>query len=114
MSHSFLATIAFAILVIVGSFLANLVVLVFTSSQWHVSGVVLAIAAAAASYWAQNSFTVAGYSREAIHQLPTMTAGAIQAANEAAVRSESFGNLFQLVAIAFLVASVACFWLGMR
>lgn len=54
MNLSFLATIAFAILVIVGAFLANLVVLVFTNSQWHVSCVLLAIAclvASAVCFW---------------------------------------------------------------
>lgn len=59
MPLSFLATIIFAVLVIAGSFIANLVVLVFTNSQWHVSGVILAIVAAAASYWAQHNFTAA-------------------------------------------------------
>lgn len=109
MNLSFLATMAFAILVIVGAFLANLVVLVFTNSQWHVSGVVLSILAAAASYWAQHNFTAsAGYAQE------LLVSPGLTGLHAAADRDESLGVAFQYVAIACLVASVASFWLGMR
>lgn len=118
MAQSFLATIAFAILVIVGSFLANLVVLVFTNSQWHVSGVLLAIAAAAASYWAQHNFTAAEYGRDTLQEMQvtqlTNIAANVQASAEAISRAESFGVLFQYVAIALLVSSLVCFWAGLR
>lgn len=116
MPLSFLATIAFAILVIAGSFIANLVVLVFTNSQWHVSGVILAIAAAAASYWAQHHFTAAEYGRNVVEssQLTQLTNVATQATIEALNLAESMGVLFQYVAIALIAGSVACFWLGLR
>lgn len=109
MKLSFLATIAFAILVIAGAFIANLVVLVFTNSQWHVSGVVLSIMAAAASYWAQHNFTAsAGYRQE------LLTSPGLTGLHAAADRAESLGVGFQYLAIALLVAAVACFWLGVR
>lgn len=112
MNQSFIATIMFAALAIAGTFLANLVVLVFTASQWHVSGVVLAIIAAGATYWAQHSFTQAGYYR-AEFDLPA-TADRLQALGESMDRAEAFGVAFQYLAIALIAASVACFWLGMR
>ncbi|WGH28237.1 hypothetical protein 10KY502B_gene0037 [Xanthomonas phage 10KY502B] len=109
MNLSFLATIAFAILVIVGAFLANLVVLVFTNSQWHVSGVVLSIMAAAASYWAQHNFTAsAGYTQDVLVN-PGLTG-----LHAAADRAEALGVGFQYLAIGLLVAAVVCFWLGLR
>lgn len=116
MPFSFLATILFAVLVICGSFIANLVVLVFTNSQWHSSGVITAIVAAAASYWAQHHFTAAEYGRDLVEsgQITQLTSAASQATVEAISRAESLGVLFQFVAIAFIVASVACFWLGLR
>lgn len=109
MPLSFLATILFAVLVICGSFIANLVVLVFTNSQWHVSGVILAVGAAAASYWAQHNFTAAAGYREELADNPGLNALAAMAD-----RAEGLGVLFQYPAIGFLVASVVCFWLGMR
>jgi len=116
MPFSFLATIAFAILVIAGSFIANLVVLVFSNSQWHVSGVIAAIVGAAASYWAQHHFTAAEYARDTLRasQVSQIATAANQATTEAISRAESFGVLFQYVAIAFIVASVVCFWMGLR
>lgn len=110
MNLSFAATIAFAMLVIVGAFLANLVVLVFTASQWHVSGVVLAIVAAAGSYWAQHNFTSAAYAL-AQHQAAGPVIRDFFAQYE---RGQALGLAFQIVAIVCLTASVACFWLGMR
>lgn len=111
MNLSFLATIVFATLVLAGTFLANLVVLVFTNSQWHASGVVLSIMAAAASYWAQSQFTVAGLMRD-----DNAAAVSIQAMHLASTidRTEGCGNAFQFVAIALLVGALACFWLGLR
>lgn len=109
MPLSFIATIAFALLVIAGSFIANLVVLVFTNSQWHVSGVIAAIIAAAASYWAQHNFTAAAGYREELLVSPSLNGLAA-----AADRAESLGVGFQYLAIALLAGSVACFWLGMR
>lgn len=109
MPLSFLATIAFAILVIAGSFIANLVVLVFTNSQWHMSGVIAAIVAAAASYWAQHNFTAAAGYRDELLASPALTGLAA-----AADRAEALGIGFQYVAIALLTGSVACFWLGLR
>lgn len=112
MQLSFLATIAFAILVIAGSFVANLVVLLFTNSQWHSSGVIAAIVAAAASYWAQHHFTAAEYARDQL--LGGVTAELAQALHEASERAEAFGILFQYVAIALIAGSVVCFWMGLR
>lgn len=109
MNMSFLANIAFTILVIVGAFLANLVVLVFTNSQWHVSGVLLAIVAAAASYWAQHNYTAAAIAEQQLLVTPGLTAY-----QGIADKAEGFGQVFQLVAIACLVGPAACFWLGMR
>lgn len=110
MAQSFLATIAFAILAIVFAFLANLVVLVFTNSQWHVSGVILSILAAAFSYWAQHNFTAASYALAEHRQaLPVITDAFAQYE-----RAEALGRLFQYPAIGLLVASVVCFWMGLR
>ena len=53
MNTSFLATILFALLAIGALFVANLVVLVFTASQWHVSGALLAIASGARRLFAR-------------------------------------------------------------
>ena len=113
MNLSFLATILFAAMAIAGAFLANLVVLVFTNSHWHGYGVVLAIAAAGASYWAQHNFTNAGYNRDDLAG-GQLQAVAAQAANEIMQRSEQMGVVFQLAAVAMLVLSVAFFWLGLR
>lgn len=109
MNLSFIATIVFAALTIAGVFLANLVVLVFTSSQWHVSGVLAAIGAAAASYWAQHHFTAATVARHQLLVMPSLTG--YQAAAD---RAEGYGVIFQLVAIGLLAASAGCFWIGMR
>lgn len=113
MNLSFLATIAFALLAIAGAFIANLVVLVFTNSHWHLSGVILAIVAAGLSYWAQHCFTAAGYARD-VAEAATQDSVRFQSSVEAMNRSESFGVAFQYGALAALAASVACVWLGMR
>lgn len=110
MNLSFLATILFGLLAIAAAFLANLVVLVFTASQWHVAGVLLAIAAAAASYWAQNQYTVAGYARDTL----AAPGAALQAATEAMNRAEGLGQAFQLLAVVLVVGSLVCFWVGMQ
>ena len=111
MNTSFLATILFAIAAMVGIFLANLVVLVYTASQWHVSGVLLAIAALGASYWAQAKFTMSAISREAIEQ-------AVHQVNRealalAADKAEGIGTIFQFTAIGLAAGAAACFWIGM-
>lgn len=113
MNLSFLATILFALLAIAGAFIANLVVLVFTNSQWHLSGVILAIVAAAFSYWSQHCFTAAGYAREAAEGA-TQFSVRFQSAVESMERSEAFGVALQYGALTAIVASVACLWLGMR
>lgn len=110
MNLSFAATILYAVLVICGAFVANLVVLIFTNSQWHVSGVVLAIAAAASSYWAQHNFTASAVAL-AQHQAATVVSANYFEAHQ---RAEALGVGFQYVAIGCLVASVTCFWLGLR
>ena len=114
MNLSFLATILFAAMAIAGAFLANLVVLVFTNSHWHGYGVILAIAAAGASYWAQHNFTNAGYHRDDLARTGQLQAVAAQAANEIMQRSEQMGVVFQLAAVVMIVLSVAFFWLGLR
>lgn len=100
MNQSFIACILFALLAIGGSLLANLTVLVFTASQWHVTGVVLALIAAGSSYWAQHYYTIGA----TIHAADAM----------GLERTEHLGLVFQLIAIACIAGSVACFWLGMR
>ena len=109
MNVSFIATIAFAALVIIGAFLANLTVLIFTNSQWHVSGVILSLLAAAASYWAQHHFTQAAYALHELSLAPALTGYATAATN-----ADELGRWFQIGGIAALVASIVCFWLGMR
>lgn len=106
--ESFLATIGFGMLAIAGAFVANLAVLIFTASQWHVGGVLLAIAAAGAAYWAQHKFTMAAIYRE--------TADGIYASANtvAAERAELWGTGFQLAALCLVVAAMVCFWLGMQ
>ena len=111
MNLSFLATILFALLAIGALFVANLVVLVFTTSQWHVSGALLAIASAAASYWAQAKFTMARISREAIEQ--TVHQVNREALALAADKAEGIGTIFQFTAIGLAAGAAACFWIGM-
>lgn len=111
MQQSFIATIAFALMVIAGAFLANLIVLVYTSSQWHVSGVLLAGAAAAMAYWGQHQFTAsAGYSIEHAQQGASALGDLAMRADSAEFR----GMVFQVLGIACTVASYVCFWAGMR
>ena len=111
MNLSFLATILFALLAIGALFVANLVVLVFTASQWHVSGALLAIASAAASYWAQAKFTMAAIGREAIEQAAHQVNR--EAMTIAVDKAEAIGTAFQFAAIGLAVAGAACFWIGM-
>lgn len=111
MIQSFEAAIGFARLVLIGAFLANLVVLVFTASQWHVSGVLLAIAAGAFAYWGQHQFTAsAGYSLEHAEQGAAALGDLLARANAAEFR----GMVCQVIGIACSVSSCVCFWAGMR
>lgn len=100
MTHSFIATIAFALLALGGLLLANLVVLVFTGSQWHVWGVVAAILAAFVSYWAQHKFTMAALYRDA----------GLTVAAEAA---EMAGGKWQLGAVSCGAVALVFFIAGM-
>lgn len=108
MPYPFLATIAFALLVLFATFIANLTVLVFTNSMWHITGVVSAILATAASYWSQHHYTSAGWFRAELSSAPALTA--YQAAAE---KAESMGVLFQYVAIIFLVIALVAFVMGL-
>lgn len=105
MNLSFIATIGFAYLAIFLTFTANLTVLVYTASRWHVAGVALAIVAAGASYWAQNLYTVAGYHRE--NDSPLSNLGT------AADKCEAWGSAVQVLAVVLIVLSVAGFVKGM-
>lgn len=111
MNLSFLATIAFACLALLGALLANLIVLVFTGSQWHVHGVLAAILAAGASYWAQNQYTAGAIAwtdaQTSIHQVNR------DALLIAAEKAQGWGSIFRALAFVLLIASLACFWLGM-
>ena len=106
METTFIATIAFALLALAGVFLANLAVLLFTASPWHVWGVIAAILAAAFSYWSQHSFTQS-FALIVDHPTAYLTMDAFQ-------RFEAVGRAFQLLGIVAFTASVVCFWLGMR
>lgn len=114
MPFSFLATIAFALLAIGGIFTANLVVLVFTNSQWHVAGVIAAILAAAASYWAQHQYSVAAISRDESLDVVRHSIARLQGYAEMASKAEALGGYFQLAAVVAAVIGAACFWAGMQ
>ena len=102
MSASFLATAAFAVVVLGMIFLANLVALVFTGSQWHVAGVVCAVLGAAVAYWAQHLYTQAAISRD-------------EAGFPAVIQAmEASGYRCQLVAVVVATAGVVAFVLGMQ
>lgn len=102
MSASFLATIAFAIVALGMIFLANLVALVFTGSQWHVAGVVCPVLSAAGSYWAQHLYTQAAIARA-------------EAGFPAVIQAMEVGGYrCQLVAVVVAAAGVVAFFLGMQ
>jgi hypothetical protein len=106
--ESFLATIGFGMLAVAGAFVANLAVLIFTASQWHVGGVLLAIAAAGAAYWGQAKFTMAAIYRQ------DATEATLVAYTAAADKAEMWGTGMQLLALLLVVFSLVCFWLGMQ
>ena len=106
---SFFATIAFALMALFCTFTANVLMLVFTNSRWHLSGVVVSILAIAASYWSQHHYTSAGWFRAEFERLGPSMVG-LQASAE---RAESMGVLFQYVAVAFLVAALVSFVMGL-
>lgn len=111
MNNSFIATIAFAILAIGAAILANLVVLVFTASQWHVWGVLLGILAAGAAYASQMNFTSAAISFEA-----WQVSGVAQSLSSdftAYTRGETVGRWLQFVSLGAVLASLICFRTGM-
>lgn len=111
MNLSFLATIAFAILAIAAAILANLVVLVFTASQWHVWGVLFGIFAAGAAYASQMNFTQAAVSFEA-----WQVSGIAQSLSPeftAYTRGETIGRWLQFVSLGAVLASLICFRTGM-
>lgn len=102
MSASFLAAVAFAVVALGMIFLANLVALVFTGSQWHVAGVVCAALSAATSYWAQHLYTQAAISRA-------------EAGFPAVIQSmELSGYRCQLAAVVVAAAGVVAFVVGMQ
>ena len=101
MTSSFAATVAFGVLGLFSLLAANLVVLVFTGSRWHVWGCVAAILAAGAAYWAQHLYTSAAISREHGHGL-------------AAGAAEQWGGYCQLAAVIICAAALVCFVLGMQ
>ena len=109
MGPSFIASIAFALLVLSSAIGCNMVALIYTSSHWHVAGVVAAILATAAAYWSQCQYTSAGWFRAEFERLgPSMTG--IQASAD---KAEMMGQVFQFVSMGLVVAALVCFVWGL-
>ncbi len=109
MTASFYASIAFALLVLASITGCNMVALIYTSSHWHIGGVVVAILATAAAYWSQCQYTQAGWFRDEFERLGPSFSG-IQASAD---KAEMMGQVFQFVSMGLVVAALVCFVWGL-
>lgn len=114
MNASFLATVAYAMMALAMTFLANLIGYMATGSTAHQLGLVLTITATAAAYLSQSNFTAAAewLSLHTRWTAPNYAGPADPDAYAKHQRHQKSGTLLQMAAIGAAAIASGCFVVG--